>query len=112
MPTEALLKIARNLVIDTHRHNRRRGVQVDIEKQPIPSNERLPEEQVSLEERIQILKGILAKLPDEQKEIITLRYILGWRVKDIALHLEMSDNHVSVSIRRILKRLHNAWPRS
>jgi RNA polymerase sigma-70 factor (ECF subfamily) len=107
-----LLKIARNLVIDTYRKNRRRGVQYNIENQTIVSTENLPEEQVAFEEKIQTLKKLLSRLPNRKKEIITLRYMLGWRVKDIAHHLEMSENHVSVLIRRTLKQIQDSWPMS
>jgi RNA polymerase sigma factor (sigma-70 family) len=55
------------------------------------------------------LEESLAKLSDTHKEMIVLRYILGWRVKEIADHLEMKENNVSVTIRRILKRLQEAW---
>lgn len=105
-----LLKIARNLVIDRYRRNKRNGIMLDIEKQIIPSRDRLPEDQVSINERIKILEGLLVKLPQQHKEMIVLRYILGWRVKDVAAQLEMSENHVSVTIRRILKRMHDGWP--
>jgi RNA polymerase sigma-70 factor (ECF subfamily) len=107
-----LLKIARNLVIDMHRQNRRRGPQLDIDNQAIPSSERLPEDQVSHGENIQMLQRLLARLPDHHREILVLRYFLDWRVKEIAGYLEMSENTVSVTIRRLLKRLQDAWPES
>jgi RNA polymerase sigma factor (sigma-70 family) len=53
---------------------------------------------------------MLNKLPIQHKEILVLRYILGWRVKDIAAHLQMSENNVSATIRRKLKKLQNEWP--
>jgi RNA polymerase sigma factor (sigma-70 family) len=99
-------------VIDTYRRNRRQGVELDIEKQTIVSSESLPEDQIADQEMVQILRELIARLPDRQKEIITLRYILGWRVKDIANHLEMSENHVSVLIRRTLNLIHDSWPAS
>jgi RNA polymerase sigma-70 factor (ECF subfamily) len=105
-----LLRIARNLVIDTHRREKRRGMLVDIEKQPLSTDDPLPEERLSHDERIQVLQKSLAKLPEHHREMIVLRYLLGWRVKDIATHLEMSDNTVSATIRRILKRLQESWP--
>ncbi len=105
-----LLKIARNLVIDKYRRDKRHGILLDIDKQIVPTNQGLPEEQLFDNEKIQILEGLLAKLPDDHKEMIVLRYILDWRVKDIAFHLEMSENNVSVTLRRILKRIQDDWP--
>ncbi|TLN05422.1 sigma-70 family RNA polymerase sigma factor, partial [bacterium] len=34
-----------------------------------------------------------------------LRYVLGWRVNQIAVHLNMPENTVSVSLHRALHRL-------
>lgn len=105
-----LLRIARNLVIDRYRKEKQPGVLLDIDNQTLVNNERPPEDLLNDKERIRILEENLAKLSDFHKEIIVLRYILGWRVKEIANHLGMKENNVSVTIRRILKRLQEAWP--
>lgn len=105
-----LLKIARNLVIDTHRHQGRNQMPLDIEDQAIPTPGLTPEEQVALQEQVRILWGLLNQLPDQQREIITLRYLLDWRVKDIAEQLSLSENHVSVILRRVIRRLKDLWP--
>jgi len=106
-----LLKIAKNLVIDDSRRNKRSGKFLDIEKHIIPDPSITPEEKVSLYEQILILWTLLQRLPNQPRELIVLRYILGWRGKDIAEHLDMKENTVSVSIRRILKRLQTEWPK-
>ena len=105
-----LLRIARNLVIDTRRQIKRNREHVDIDKQDLSTGESLPEEQFSHRERIQVLRELLADLPEDRKEMLVLRYILGWRVKDIASHMDRNENSVSVTIRRTLKRLNEAWP--
>ena len=107
-----LLKIARNLVIDDYRRNKRSGKLLDIEKQIIPDPSITPEEIVSQHEQTLALWALLQRLPNQPREMIVLRYILGWRVKDIAEHLDMKENTVSVSIRRILKQLQTEWPES
>jgi DNA-directed RNA polymerase specialized sigma24 family protein len=38
--------------------------------------------------------------------------MLGWRVAEIAHHLEMNENTVSVTIQRVLARLRNQWVQS
>jgi len=106
-----LIKIARNLVIDTYRRKGRRSNSIDIENQIIPSNDLSPEESFFLQDQIATLWNLLAKLPNHHREIIVLRYILGWRVKDIAKQLNKNENNISVSIRRILNRLQNEWPK-
>jgi RNA polymerase sigma-70 factor (ECF subfamily) len=105
-----LLKIARNLVIDSHRRQKFRGFSSDIEHHIITSNELNPEEHLQLREQTKILWSLLQTLTDRQREILVLRYILGWRVKDISHHLEMKENTVSVTIRRALKHLQQEWP--
>jgi RNA polymerase sigma-70 factor (ECF subfamily) len=105
-----LLKIARNLVIDTHRRQKTRGYPQDIEEHIVPSDNPNPEEQAQMREQIKVLWSLLHTLPDQQREILVLRYMLGWRVKDISVHLAMKENTVSVYIRRAIKRLRADWP--
>ena len=109
-----LIKIARNLVIDAHRRASVRPENQSIDAAAntfqFPSMEKPPEEVVASTESTQILWQIIRSLPDNDREIIVLRYIVGWPVKDIASHLNLLDNTVSVKIRRILKRMRDAWP--
>jgi RNA polymerase sigma-70 factor (ECF subfamily) len=105
-----VLKIARNLVIDTHRRLKTRGFPQDIEQQIVASDHPNPEEQAQMREQIKVLWSLLHTLPDQQREILVLRYMLGWRVKDIGVHLEIKENTVSVYIRRAIKSLRADWP--
>jgi RNA polymerase sigma-70 factor (ECF subfamily) len=109
-----LLKIARNLVIDAHRRARVRPMNQSIEAAgevyELPSKGEKPEDVVASTESFQTLWSQIGSLPEVDREIIVLRYILGWPVKDIAIHLDMLDNTVSVKIRRILKRIRDDWP--
>jgi RNA polymerase sigma-70 factor (ECF subfamily) len=105
-----LLKIARNLIIDTHRHQKRRGYPEDIEQHIVQSNLQNPEEQAMTREQIKILWSLLHILSDLQREILVLRYLLGWRVQDIGRHLDMKENTVSVYISRAIKRIRHEWP--
>lgn len=105
-----LLKIARNLVIDTHRRQKHQGFSDDIEQHIIPAEELNPEEQTQIREQVKTLWSLLHRLSDMQREILVLRYILGWQVQDIGKHMDMKDNTVSVYISRLLKRLRQDWP--
>lgn len=51
------------------------------------------------------LIGALQILPENRREMILLRYVLGWRVNQIADYLVVPENTVSVSLRRSLKQL-------
>jgi RNA polymerase sigma-70 factor (ECF subfamily) len=111
-----LLQIARNLVIDTRRRKSVRGEDRYLEElndylrfpAPIPN----PEEQTLRKEQFRVLWEQIQALPEEQREMVVLRYILGWQVKRIAAHLGLLENTVSVTLRRILMRLRRDWPES
>ncbi len=109
-----LLKIARNLVIDTHRRSKSRGILQDIDDPSIhlrlSNPDGTPEEITAAKEKFNTLWNLLLSLPAEKREIITLRYILGWPVKRIATHLERNENTISVNLRRILIQLRRDWP--
>jgi RNA polymerase sigma-70 factor (ECF subfamily) len=107
-----LLKIARNLVIDDHRRRKTRPEAEDISKYIIKATGTSPEDRALRNEQLQILWQLLQELPAEAREIIVLRYLLDWRVKDIAAHLDKMENTISVAIRRTLQRLKQAWPHS
>jgi RNA polymerase sigma-70 factor (ECF subfamily) len=100
-----LIGIAKRLVIDDYRRTVRatRDLPVDFDTKSTPEQTAIQDEQ----ERI--LFRLVADLPDEQREIIILRYLLGWRVNDIARHIGVSENKVSVSLHRTLSKLREKW---
>ncbi len=105
-----LLTIARRPVIDAHRRKKVRGVDQNIETLALPSAGDSPEEQSIHRERRQTLRKVMQSLSMQQREILTLRYSLGWRVKDIGAHLEIAENTISVNLRRALQRIRDLWP--
>jgi RNA polymerase sigma-70 factor (ECF subfamily) len=104
-----LLHIARNLVIDASRRKKVRAVDDNMEIETMLDANALPEADLISREQTANLWKLLENLSDETREIIVLRYILGWQVKQIAIHLDMTENNVSVNIRRTLSRLKNNW---
>jgi RNA polymerase sigma-70 factor (ECF subfamily) len=109
-----LIQIARNLVIDSSRRSKVRGTHHSIEDIGIHihlhSRDLSPEEQIANQEQYKTLWLLLKNLPYQQREMLILRYMLGWQVKQIASHLDMAENTVSVYLRRILMRLRKEWP--
>lgn len=110
-----LIRIARNLVIDAGRRRRSRPVLEIGESSEdllamVPSNQPGPEEQLLRQLRAGIAANLLQQLPQAQQEMLVLRYLLEWPVKDIAAHLDMLENTVSVSIRRGLQVIRRLWP--
>ena len=100
-----LIGIAKRLVVDNYRRTARakRDLLAD------PAREDTPEQTAIQEEQQKFLLYLVADLPEEQREIVILRYLLGWRVHDIARHTGASENKVSVSLHRILSKLRERW---
>jgi RNA polymerase sigma-70 factor, ECF subfamily len=105
-----LLRIARNLAIDLSRRRKVRDVDESISIELLVDPNLIPEIDVITREQIAILWKMLRTLPDDIREMLVLRYILGWQVRQVANHLGMSENNVSVTIRRALKSLQRDWP--
>lgn len=109
-----LLHIARNLVIDAYRRERSQGESVFMEDislhLELSDRQAGPEEEAIQREQFQRLWGRLHELPAEHREMLVLRYSLGWQVKRIASHMDMLENTVSVNLRRIIARLRRDWP--
>ena len=101
-----LIRIAKRLVIDDYRRRSFQTKQLNTHKPPAVIT---PEQVTIADEQKQLLFTLLADLPDEQREIITLRYLLGWRVNAIARHTGQTENNVSVSIHRTLSKLREKW---
>ncbi len=68
------------------------------------------DEQTIRRDQLLVLHGQLALLPDDQREMLVLRYLIGWRVNEIAAHLGVTENNVSITIRCALARLRRDWP--
>lgn len=105
-----LLRIARNLVIDSHRRTKVRGVETNLEDALLITPDASPEEQVAQREQFNAMWVIISTLQPHHREMIVLRYVLGWPVKRIAAHLNMLENTTSVNLRRILQRIQRDWP--
>jgi RNA polymerase sigma-70 factor (ECF subfamily) len=105
-----LLRIAKNLVIDSSRRRKVRDVDEEIDIELLVDPYQLPEMDVIAREQVTTLWQLLGSLSDDTREMLVLRYMLGWQVKQVAEHLGISENNVSVTIRRSLQRLQRDWP--
>jgi RNA polymerase sigma-70 factor, ECF subfamily len=100
-----LIRIAKRLVIDRYRHMS----QEDRHSPDDPPEDPMPEQAAVIDEQMGFLFHLVSKLPEEPREILVLRYLLGWQVKEIAAHIGVTENSVSVSIHRTLSRLRERW---
>ncbi len=105
-----LMKIGRCLAIDAYRRRQACPSMDDpiLDEVPAPA---LPLEEAALGNADgQHLLSLLQGLPGETKEILVLRYLLGWPVNQIGAYLEIPENNVSATIHRALERLRRRWP--
>jgi RNA polymerase sigma-70 factor (ECF subfamily) len=107
-----LLRIARNLSIDLSRRRKVRDVDENIAVEFLVDPNGVPEIDVITREQITILWRLLGMLSEDVREMLVLRYILGWQVKEISNYLGINENNVSVTIGRTLKSLQHDWPQS
>jgi RNA polymerase sigma-70 factor (ECF subfamily) len=109
-----LLVIARNSIYDSFRRKKTRPNLLSLEEIsefihiPGPSPA-LPEVIVAYQEDFAKLWSLVQELKPEHREILLLRYLMGWQVKQIAAQIGSSENNVSAALRRIIQRLQRAW---
>jgi RNA polymerase sigma-70 factor, ECF subfamily len=100
-----ILTIARRILIDRYRLAARApetGLVDDLPDATLDAESLL----VDAEQMEQVLTA-LHELPEHQREMIVLRYVLSWRVNQIAEHLEIPENTVSVNLRRAVKQVYD-----
>ncbi len=113
-----LFTIARHLVIDAHRKMKSHpDTSIDSLDEStldewIASPHASPEIQVANREQFIYLWRLLMNLPLDRREMLVLRYMVGWQVNEIAKYLEMHENTVSVYIRRSLEQIRRDWKES
>jgi len=105
-----LLHIAKNLVIDLARRQKVQNMNEAIDIELLVGPGQLPELDFIAREQITTLWHLLGTLPETTREILVLRYMLGWQVKQVAEYVGMSETNVSVTIHRALHQLQLDWP--
>jgi len=104
-----VFKVARNLIIDYSRVKKENiSVETMVENGVEP---KAKDENLNLKIDLQEVKKVLNNLEEMYSEVLTLRYIEGFRPKEIALILNESEDVVSVRIHRGLKKMHGILKR-
>jgi len=101
-----LLTIARNAVTDHWRSRKRMSSPLDMLGEA-SSDEPLPEEHVARDLEVETLGRALLKLPDEQRDVLILRFIEDLPHRDVAAILGKSVEAVRQIQSRALKALRN-----
>jgi RNA polymerase sigma-70 factor (ECF subfamily) len=79
----------------TDQSRREDGVEADLRPGQRPS----PGDEIAAKRRKELLRGLLDHLPTEQAEAIAMRVVLGWSIKEIAVHSGAPLNTVRSRLR-------------
>lgn len=97
-----LFTIARNVVIDFHRST---PVEESIDNVDLMDNVADPFEQAGVSDEIQRLSRLIHSLPDDEQEMIRLRFVSGLNYREIGEILHRKEDAVRKSLNRLLERL-------
>jgi RNA polymerase sigma-70 factor, ECF subfamily len=114
-PLSYFYTIARNTIIDSYRkENLGNVVSFDTDFNDLVDESDSPEEKLSKQEEIRLIKRSLANLTDGEKEILTLKFLSGLSNKEISIILNKSEEALWQlqsrglrHLRVILKKQHN-----
>jgi RNA polymerase sigma-70 factor, ECF subfamily len=99
-----LIRIAHNLAANYYRDRSRRPV-TQLDDAAVLTSPRGTEEMVEGREEVkEVLEGV-AKLPDDRREALIMRFALGMDNKEIARAMDRSEGATKVLIHRAIKQL-------
>lgn len=106
-----LMRVARNRAADYYRAaGRRATAPIGPHLAELPSDPAFgPEQRALLAEERQELAALVARLPEEQREALLLRFGAGMRSAQIAAILGKSDEATRALISRGLRQLRKEW---
>src|SRR3989344_6224222 len=102
-----VFKTARNLIIDQYRKQKTFSLEKMMEDGFSPSFD----ERSVVEDRADIENAfkVIDELPEESREIILMRHLEGFSVKEIAEVVGDNSNNISVKIHRIIKEIKKSY---
>lgn len=105
-----LYKVLNNLIIDTYRKTKEQSLDALLELEGVDEGNFESLKENDTESLINTIDGqkafeLLTELPDQYREVITLRFVDGLGPKEIAVLIEESENVVSVRLHRALTSL-------
>lgn len=99
-----VLTISRRLLIDKFRASSSRPPENELVDE-IEDQDQKTEAILLDHELSEHLIDALQILPETKREMVLLRYVLGWKVNQIAEYVSVPENTVSVTLRRSLQQL-------
>ena len=103
-----LLSIARNVAID---HFRARRPHLPLEAAAgVAAGGRTPEDAAVLRSDAEQLARLLERLPERERELLSLKYGAGMTNRDIAAATGLSESNVGTILSRAVQDLRRQWP--
>lgn len=97
-PQALLFKIATNLIIDYHRKKKESSLDKLREEGFQPAED--PRDQIAINLDADAVVNTMGQLNDHHREVLLLRYVQGFKPKEIADMLGLTQNVISVRITR------------
>jgi len=102
-----LLSIARNVAID---HIRARRLDLPLElAAEVPARSNTPEDDMVQGSEAERLAGLLATLPDRERELMALKYGAGMTNRAIARATGLSESNIGTILHRAVQTLRDQW---
>lgn len=99
-----LYRIAQARVIDHYRQASRRPTEVNVDDQPLPVENSL-DAGLAHRQAAQALRAAIAGLTEDQRQVVILRFVEGYRVDEVAAILGKQPNAVKALQFRALRAL-------
>ena len=99
------LTICRNLAIDYTKKKETNNVTLNDESHDSIDTSSNPYEQLTISDRVELIKKLIDALPEKQRTVLQLRDIEGKSYKEIVNILQISEEQVKVNIFRARQRI-------
>lgn len=99
-----VFRIARNEVVSHVRRQKTRGQNTQL-TESIPDESRDHAEQVEIDLTFRVVQQAIEKLPEAQRQVVTLRFVAGLSVAETAQALNKTENNVKVLQHKAIAKL-------
>ena len=104
-----MFRIARNARADYFRKKSRDSGSHDEADDSLPSNEKNPGERLEAEQDVELIQSALAKIPEQDREVLLLSRYENITYKQIAELLDCQEGTIKARVHRALQKLKDAF---
>lgn len=99
-----LYRIAHARIVDVYRRQARRPMETELDSEMLAADQDL-DERLHQEQTADLLRSAIARLTDEQQQVIALRFIEGLRVEAVAQIMGKNANAIKALQHRALRAI-------